>query len=177
MTPPSVWTSLLMVKVSGPPVEVSASTFLNLQCYLLSDKRANISSVLALYNSSAIPYFSWQWLYELSTIIIPVLKMGSSRHRMVVQFHKEMVVTRFKAKSSGCIVWTLILLSFCPFHTSLVSLFVILSLQSWVSLAPNEIARVPIPRVLSQPVPPSSPSSLNPSPGGNPRPLAFLAGE
>lgn len=58
----SAGTPLLMTKVSGPLIEVSASTFRNLKhylvSYLLSDKEASVCSVLALCRSNVIILFS-----------------------------------------------------------------------------------------------------------------------
>lgn len=98
--------------------------------------------------------------------------MGSLKHRDVVQYHTEMVVPRYKTRSPGCIIWTLLtlLLFLCP-HTSLVSLFAVLFPQPWVSSVPNQIALVSIPRALSQPVPLLPPAHLTPALVRAPGPL------
>lgn len=100
--------------------------------------------------------------------------MKNLRLMEVVLCHTETVVLRFKARSSECRIWTLLtLLSLCPSHTSLVPLFAILSPQSWVSLVPNQIALISVPRALSQPFPllPPVPAHLTPARVRAPGPL------
>lgn len=91
--------------------------------------------------------------------------MGNLRLSNIAHCPTEMVVPRSKCRSAGCKIWMLILLALCPSNTSLVSLFAILFPQSWVSLVPNQIALVSIPRVLSQAVPlfPPVPAHLTPA--------------
>lgn len=102
---------------------------------------------------------------------MPILKMGSLRHREAILYHTEMVVPRFKTRSPGCIIWTrLPLSSLCP-HTSRVSLPAVLFPQPWVSTVPKLIALVSIPRALSQSGPLLPPVHLTPALVRAPGPL------
>ena len=216
----SAGTSQLMTLVSGPPVGISASVFLNLKCcmvsHLLSDKEANVCSALALCHSSASFYcFLTTALWELyehyySSILAWRIPMDSgagwatvhgvakswtsdwaTKHSSACKdetleaqggalCHTEVVVSRFKDRSSECRLGPpLLVLSLCPPYTSLVSLFAALPppalglFSSW-SDSPHLHTQSSEPAC----TPPSpGPSSLNPSPGKSPRPLAFLAGE
>ena len=200
----SAGTSRLMTLLSGPPVEISASVFLNLKCYmashLLSDKEAHVCSALALCHSRASFYcflttalwalllqysclenphgqWSWAgyspWVAESDKWLSDWGQNSTQRWKLAAQggvlCHTEVVVWRFKDRPSECRLGTpLLSLPLCLPHASLLSLFAVPPPpppQPWVSLAPDQIALISVPKALSQPVPllPLVPAHLTPA--------------
>ena len=189
-----------MTLVSGPPVEISASVFLNLKCYmvshLLSDKAANVCSALALCHSSASFYcFLTTALWELyehyySSILAWRIPMDSGAGRATVDgvakswtndwahkdeklgaqggahCHTEMVVSDSKTGPLSA-DWEL-LFYYYPSVLLILHWFLCLLFffpQPWVSLVPDQIALISIPKALSQPIPllPLVPAHLTPA--------------